>query len=80
MKKIWQGWRYFDCEDCGAKFRETCRDHSTASISRCVTEDCPSHAHGGLSPVSSRSDWSVQVDDHGNLIGDRVVERLDGKN
>ena len=61
------GWRYFKCEDCGAHWRETCRDHETPSITSCLNEDCESRLYGGPSPYKSERDESLKGDGYGNL-------------
>ena len=73
-----QGWRYFECGECGVKFRETCRDHSTPSSSLCITNQCRSNYYGGLHPVGSMPDLSLPVDRWGNLIDGSRFEKLDG--
>lgn len=67
-KKTYQGWRYFHCEKCKFKWRETCRDASTPSGSI-----CPRSKHI-TSPFKFKLDATVQVDDHKNLSGPTLIE------
>lgn len=63
-----QGWRYFHCEKCGKRWRETCRDYQTPSNSLCPTDDCSINLHGGLGPYDCESDKTIPVDAYGNLV------------
>lgn len=71
-KKIRQGWRYFECTDvvCETKWRESCRDHTTESRTRCPKcmriEDV----------ITSEPDASIQTDGYGNLLGETKTEIL----
>ena len=71
-----QGWRYFKCNECGAHWRETCRDHQTDSRSKCITESCKINSYGGENPYKNINDKTIKVDKFGNLIGKIIVERL----
>jgi hypothetical protein len=46
------GWRFFECWECGERWKSPCRDHETPS-----TEACPCGEN--VSPVSSCADASA---------------------
>ena len=56
-----RGWRFFECWECGEKWKSPSRDHGSPS-----GEDCPCGEF--VSPVSSKPDESIPCDDMGNLI------------
>lgn len=49
------GWRSFECEDCGCKWKESCRDAPSLSGS-----DCPK-CHEFTSPNGYKTDDSVSL-------------------
>lgn len=71
-----QGWRFFSCQHCGARWRETCRDYSTESNSRCVNNHCESHLRSGVSPFDAWADASVEIDAYHNLVKETQIERF----
>ncbi len=66
------GWRYFHCNDCGQKWRETSRDRFSHSGDHCgcCGEWC---AHECSSAVPA-----VEVDRMGNLLSYEVVVIVEG--
>lgn len=74
-EKVQPGYRYFKCEHCWVCWRETCRDHSTLSNSRCINADCKSNTEGGVMPYGSYPTKAVEVDAYGNLVDEVVKEK-----
>lgn len=67
---VQRGWRYFVCNDCGARFREPSRDCESASGVGC---DCGEW----LFPQDAMPDESLSVDERtGNLIDPVQREKL----
>lgn len=54
------GWRFFECWECGEKWKSTSRDHASLS-----GEDCPCGEF--VLPCQSVMDASLPCDEMGNL-------------
>jgi hypothetical protein len=68
MRTVCPGWRYFKCPKCKTKWRESCRDYQTHSIS-----DCPK-CNEVASPYQAVQDPDILTDDYGNLKGGEKIE------
>lgn len=67
MKKIYQGYRFFKC-DCGTEWIESCRDHSTDSVSICPIQKGSDECLYGSAPYKSIPDENIKIDKFGNLL------------
>lgn len=55
------GWRVFHCDECGAQWESTSRDHASPSGEAC---DCGEW----VMPHESRADETLSLNEYGNLI------------
>lgn len=78
-RSVRAGWRYFKCEDCGAHWKEQCRDHATPSQSECINYFCESREFGGVEPYHSEPDEKIMTDKFGNLWDPPMMVKI-GKN
>lgn len=60
MRSVAAGWRVFRCDECGAHWESTSRDHASPSGEDC---DCGEW----VSPHASRADETLVVNEYGNL-------------
>lgn len=75
MRLIKPGWRYFDCPDCGCKWKETTRDYKALSSCDCINPDCPSGILkvDAVSPCDFEADLTLKTNEFGNLLEPKVV-------
>lgn len=66
-RKITQGWRFFECEDCYHSWKSACRDHLSPSGENCSKCGTPT------APYTGQEDLTLPIDEFGNLRSDQCT-------
>lgn len=62
------GYRFFQCESCGRKWKEKSRDAETQSCSICPEGECDGWKTGGVYPSGFEKHPEWKIDKFGNLL------------